>query len=430
MRRRQLATRAVVVLSAIGGAFAGGHPAGVRVVDVVSSGVLAGVVAAFVSRAARWTWIFAAGVALLASAQHVTLFLAAAVVFAAAVATSALNLRNRVFGAVLGAVTITIVMRLPAWGPFGLPTVLAAVAIALVVVSGFANLTQPARRRVVWASITGARGRVGRDRVVRCRQRCVSGMISTPVSPPRTAVSLPHVGVTRRSRHASSIVPALSSRQHLARARQAVGTGRCASFPSSSQQEEAGLACMAASTGRRLGTSGYAPRGTRSRRRGATHAGMAASISRRSQAMRRATRARGSGVALATTPRPPCGRFPTGCRELSSATHSIELVAKVEQATGSARTASLGDRRRVGAPRGHNGYTLYLLMFTTPSRGTQLAGSWGTGGSSRSTTGKLDLTQFGRTSPELNAAGDPSTRTMSGPADYLAFILTERTGAV
>ena len=142
-----------MVLSAVGGAFAGCHPTGVRVVDVVASGILAGVVTAFASRAARWTVTFSAAIALLASAQHVMLFLAAAVVFGAAVATSALHLRNRVLGAVLGALAIQILLRLPAGGPFGLPSLLALAAIVPVLVSGYAHTKPPMRRRFVGASL-------------------------------------------------------------------------------------------------------------------------------------------------------------------------------------------------------------------------------------------------------------------------------------
>jgi hypothetical protein len=95
IHRRRLAVRALVVLAAIGGALAGAHPTGLAAADVVFTAVLAGGVTAFASWARRWTWAAAAGIALSASGQDTALFLIALAVFAAAVATSALSIRNR-----------------------------------------------------------------------------------------------------------------------------------------------------------------------------------------------------------------------------------------------------------------------------------------------------------------------------------------------
>ncbi len=168
VRRRQLATRAVVVLSAIGGAFAGGHPAGVRVVDVVSSGVLAGVVA--VLRVPSCTMdVDLRGrhrTARVGATRH-------------AVPRGCGGLRRggrqlgvepaqpRALGAVLGALAIQILLRLPAWGPFGLPSLLALVAIVPVLVFGLRPHEATDATTVRGGLARAARCRVRRHRALR-----------------------------------------------------------------------------------------------------------------------------------------------------------------------------------------------------------------------------------------------------------------------
>ena len=341
-RRQCLAVRALVVLAAIGGALAGGHPTGFGAADLVLRALLAGTVTAFASRSAPWTWVAAAGIAFVASTQDTTLFLVTAVVFAAAAAASVLKVRNRVLGAVLGAVTITIVMRLPAWGPFGLPTLLAAVAIAPVVMSGFASTTQPTRRRVVWASITVLGVALAATALFGVAALRVRDDLDAGVAATKRGVAAARRGDTpvaaREFDRARALLASASDALDKPWAR--VG----GVVPVVGQQEEA-LHVMAASA-TRLAATGRA-RGTRSRRRGAARAGWP----RRSHAGRSdaaATRARPGGIGE-YAPRPPCGRFPLAARCRRRPTRSTGRQGRAGHRLCPHCIAR--DRRRVGAPR-------------------------------------------------------------------------------
>ncbi len=408
IRQRSVAVRVVVVVSALGGALAGAHPTGVGAADVILTALVAGTVTGFASRAKRWTWAAAAGSALVASAQDTALFLLVGIVFGAAVATSALNVRNRVIGALLGAATVQMLLRLPAWGPFGFPALVAAVAMGIVIVSGFANTKRRTRVRVVWATsallglalvatalfaVAGLRVRDDLNAGIAATKR---GINAASEGDTQTAAAQ----FDRAHDLLASVSKALD--QPWARAAGAV--------PIVGQHEKA-LRILTQDATRLTATGARAARDAD------------VETLRVKDGRLDITRVEAMRAPLARV-----DNALTSAQDHLTAVDSDwllgpvrdeldQLRSKVDRAAGSARTASVGID---AAPTllGRDRPARFLLMFTTPSEARSLGfmGNWGI---LTVDAGKLNLTRFGRTD-ELNAGGNPSTRKITAPSDYLA----------
>lgn len=95
-----------------------------------------------------------------------------------------------------------------------------------------------------------------------------------------------------------------------------------------------------------------------------------------------------------------------------------DLQVHVHDALGTAETAALAVR--VGSDLfGADGPRRYFVAIQTPSELRASGGIIGNFGSMSAVDGKLRLDRLGRTA-ELNLAGDPSSRRLSGPPEYLA----------
>ncbi|QXC62947.1 DUF4012 domain-containing protein [Aquihabitans sp. G128] len=92
--------------------------------------------------------------------------------------------------------------------------------------------------------------------------------------------------------------------------------------------------------------------------------------------------------------------------------------ATAAHAAASARTAS---QAAAVAPMllGGEGKRTYLVAFVTPSEARASGGFMGNYGVLVADEGRLDLVRVGR-DDELDRAGDPATKHLSGPADYVA----------
>jgi hypothetical protein len=125
-----------VAAAALGGAAADCHPTGLSAVDVALTAALAATVTYFSSRAQRWSWLVLGGVAAASSQDAVALafgLAALAVAFMAAV----IDRWGRVLGAIVGALAVQSLLRLPTWDPQGTSAVVAAVPMIVVVISGY-----------------------------------------------------------------------------------------------------------------------------------------------------------------------------------------------------------------------------------------------------------------------------------------------------
>jgi hypothetical protein len=114
---------------------------------VVLTGAFAGVVALAGSRARRWTWLVAAGVAAVAAEGGVPIVLAV-VALLVAFAAAVVDRRNQVLGAFCAGAAVQALLRLPAIGFHGWPSLLTAAAIAPVLWSGYQLASRSERRTV------------------------------------------------------------------------------------------------------------------------------------------------------------------------------------------------------------------------------------------------------------------------------------------
>ena len=142
----------VLVVAAVAGLVAAGAPAaptGTPLWDGTLRFLFAAVVVVAGSRAPRWTpMVFAASAAGLSG---VTIWAAIAWIgLLAALATAMLQRRSRLLGAFAVALAVQAMLRLPAFGFFGLPSVVAGVLAIVVMVAGYRYSSRLARSRMRW----------------------------------------------------------------------------------------------------------------------------------------------------------------------------------------------------------------------------------------------------------------------------------------
>lgn len=142
----------ICVLAAIGGAFAGSTPTGTGWWDPVLAASLAALVTACASLAPRALTIIVTTVAALL--VGVTVWLAAAAgALLVAVGAALLPRRDRVVGAVAGALAVQALLRLPPLLFFGFPSLVVGVAAVWLVAGAYGNARRATRRRMRIAAI-------------------------------------------------------------------------------------------------------------------------------------------------------------------------------------------------------------------------------------------------------------------------------------
>lgn len=146
----------IAVVAAIGAVLAECHPVDWGPADVVLSAGFAAVVTVATSKARRWTWLVLAGVAGLTARTGETLVLAAVSVACAFVGAALADRRGRVLGALVGATAVQVLLR---QGPFrfdGATALIAALAVAPALVSGYGMCLRRTQRRVRRVLLAGA----------------------------------------------------------------------------------------------------------------------------------------------------------------------------------------------------------------------------------------------------------------------------------
>lgn len=136
-------------LAALGAALAPGAATQHPVIDVLWRIGLAVAVTLAATRATPSTWILALALALIVSTQDTVAFFVTLAVFAVAVALVVLDHTGPVVGAIIGASTVQLLLRLPATHPTGLGTLAAGVAVGTIVFSAIRRSPAPTRRRVM-----------------------------------------------------------------------------------------------------------------------------------------------------------------------------------------------------------------------------------------------------------------------------------------
>ena len=137
--------------AAVGAVFSGAEPTASVVADALVNGVAAVVVVYLSSRARRWSWVVFAGAATLAADSPIAL-LAGGSALAVAFAAVVVDRRSRVIGALVGALAVQALFRLPSWERTGAATLVAVVAVLPVLVSGYHNSRPTIRRRLLAAA--------------------------------------------------------------------------------------------------------------------------------------------------------------------------------------------------------------------------------------------------------------------------------------
>jgi len=136
-----------VVVAAVGAAFAGCHPTGTRVADVIETASLAGGFTVLASRSAHGTWL-AVGVAAVVLARG---WLLVPALFTIGIAfESVLPSRTRQWvGSVVGAVGVQVVLRWPPTVFHGFPSLVAAALTTILAVSARRRSPAHLRRRAL-----------------------------------------------------------------------------------------------------------------------------------------------------------------------------------------------------------------------------------------------------------------------------------------
>lgn len=145
----------LVLVAGVGGALAGAHPTGSRVLDPLYAGLLAALVTAAASQARRSMLLWLAFVAV-AMSQGVVLIPAGAALLVA-FAGAWQKRGHRAVGALVGALAMQAVLRWPSatWGHAmfqGWTALIAVVAIAPVLVSAYRLQRRRVRRRILWGA--------------------------------------------------------------------------------------------------------------------------------------------------------------------------------------------------------------------------------------------------------------------------------------
>ncbi len=125
----------------------GAAPTGTTLVDAAWCAAFAVVVTLAASRASRATGLWMAAVAAVAAIGSIAL-LPAALALALSLVASVRELRHRALAAAGGALAVTALLRLPDIGPHGVPSLIAAVAVAPVLWSGYTHSPRRVRRLV------------------------------------------------------------------------------------------------------------------------------------------------------------------------------------------------------------------------------------------------------------------------------------------
>ena len=151
--RRNTPTVVLVIaaVSAVLAALSPAEPVGLRLADAVWCGLLGAVVPLAASRARRWALAWLGGIAAIVGigGDGVAIVFAVGSI-AATLAVAASKRRDRLVGALLGAVAVQALLRGPSYGFIGLPTLVGLAAIVPVLVTGYRMARSRERRVARW----------------------------------------------------------------------------------------------------------------------------------------------------------------------------------------------------------------------------------------------------------------------------------------
>ncbi|MGZ4717772.1 MAG: DUF4012 domain-containing protein [Acidimicrobiales bacterium] len=158
-RNQREAQWALAVVAAAAAAFAPVAPTGLEAVDRLLAAALAGVVTVAASRASRSTGLWLAGLATalaIGSPWVVCAALALAIALVLVISGDSLAVERHPWtGALIGGLAVQSLLRAPAIGFFGLPSLVTALAVAPLLWSAWQRSRRPTRRRVAIGALVG-----------------------------------------------------------------------------------------------------------------------------------------------------------------------------------------------------------------------------------------------------------------------------------
>lgn len=413
-RRRRAPTNwtpivALAVVAAVGTGAAGAEPTGIAFFDVVESAAFGAILTIFAACSRRWVWLILAGVAtVLAGSFWVFLFGAVALGLAVEAAWRS-NRRDRLTGALIGALSAQALLRTADVGFFGLTAIITGLVTVTVMISGFRTMRRRNRKRILIGigAIAGF-----------C---IVSGALfaffaSSAVDPLEQGISAARKGMDEATRADQSGAGAQwrSAESSFARAEQSLSNPLARLvYPVPIASQHARMVTNAARSGRTV-TANAAEAATvapyQKIRAADGRFDLDQIVSMEVPVARTAT----SMVAardqvIADTNSWLAGPMRDRIDEYSD--RLVRAVPQVERVLGALRAAP--------EVLGGDGPRHYLLLFANTAESRGLGGFIGAWAQLDAVDGKLELSGHGKMG-DLNDASDPATRKIIGEDEYLS----------
>jgi len=409
MRKRAVVFRRVVaVIAGVGALLVGAQPTGTTAADLVLPAALAGVVTLLSARSKPW---MITAVALLTAAASVGSNGAVFGFAAAGVAlATALTARKAPAAAVVvGALVINALLRLRLPGPHGLESLAAFALFIPIVWSGYRRLGRSTRRKAqsgalvtvgafVLLGLAGAvavatarpgleRGTLSAGRGLAAAKTADQAKATADLETSETAFANASKTLDAIWVRPAEVVPVVS--QHLRALRKAASTGQKLAGAGGRVAQASDLNGIRIQDGRIPLEPIQA---------------LAAPLAKARDDVTRAV------TELQSVRSPwllgPVGeRLDDNLQRLADSQESLRTSAQLVEVLPDL-LGGKGERR-------------WFLAVQTPSEGRATGGFIGNYGEITATNGDLDLPRFGRIA-ELNEGGDPKTKKLVGPADYIA----------
>jgi hypothetical protein len=401
------AVNVVAVLAGVVALFAPGRPTAFRLVDLALLAGFAVLVVLATARARRWTWIVLAGLAAVA-AEGTGWVAVAAIALAIAVIGGVMS-RRRIIGAVVAALAVQVLLRLPDLGFEGASALYVVVAVAPALVSAY--LLSPRRRRrivgrvAIGAAVVAAIGVVVLGVSVALAQDDVRRGVDL------TQQGLEAIGDGDQARAAVLLDDASTALDAGRSSLDAWWAAPARSVPIVAQQAEAlrAGATEAAAIAGAVGEASAAADLEQIRyldgRIDVVRLREASVPLAAAETAMLDAQARLDGLDRGWLLRPVADRLDTFDERLADTLPEVALAAE--------------GARELPAVLGADGARRYLVLFTQPAESRGLGGFVGSYAELTAVDGEVEVTRSGPINELLTAPGREA-RTLSGPPDYLA----------
>lgn len=401
---------ALAAVAAVGAAGASAEPTGIAVFDAIERAMFAATLTLFSACSRRWTWLVLAGAATILAGPVAALVCGVIALGFATYSAWGSHHRDRLTGAMVGALCAQSLLRTVDVGPFGLTAAATAALFAMVAVSGYRTMRTRNRRRVRVTVAVGAACVITASAVAGFVAMGALGPLEDGIAAARAgmreATGADQEGAAEHWRSAEA---SFSSAQ---RTLSNPLTRIADPIPVLSQHTR--LASRAATSGRTV-TARAARAATVAPYREIRAADGTFDLDK-IDAMRDPVEATVTSMvsALEDVESATPGWLVAPVRSRVDA-YTDELADAIPRAQ-----SALGAITIAPELLGGHGHRRYLVLFTTPSESRELGGFVGAWAQLDATEGRLELSRDGRIG-ELNDASDPATRRITGEDEFLAL---------